>query len=484
MKNTHSDRKTEHDAVVVGSGPNGLAAAAMLADAGLSVIVFEAAHTLGGGMRSAEITLPGFIHDICSTFHPLAAASPYLTRLPLAEHGLEWIVPLFALGHPLPDGSAAIVEHSIEQTAARLGGDREAYTELMAPLVRQWPQLLPDLLGPLHWPSHPVAMLRFGLRGLRSARSLINSRFYHPPSRALFGGMAAHSMLSLDTPVSAAIGLVLGATAHHVGWPMPCGGSQRLTDALASYLTSRGVEFVTGRYIETLGELPPSRLVMLDITPRQFLRLAGKLLRSAYRSRLAAYRYGPGVFKADWALSGPIPFIAKECCQAGVIHIGGTFEEIAESERLVWLGKHSQRPFIILAQQSIFDPARAPKGQHTAWGYCHVPNGSTVDMTAAIETQIERFAPGFRDLILARHIMNSAAMEEYNPNYIGGDINGGLQDIRQLFSRPTSFVSPYRTPIEGVYLCSSSTPPGGGVHGMCGFHAARNALSSTLKIKT
>ncbi len=466
----------KHDAIVVGSGPNGLAAAVQLVHAGLKVLVLEAADTLGGGMRSAELTFPGFVHDICSTLHPLAAASPAFARLQLNDHGLEWIRPPVAVSHPLDDGTAVLLEMSLAATASRLGEDGPAYERLMGPLVKNWSSLLPELLAPLHFPRHPLLLTQFGLQALRSAESLVDAHFTGPQARALFGGIAAHSMLALDTPASAAVGLVLGASAHVEDWPMPRGGAQKLADALVSYLRASGVEFVTNHRVKDLADLPEARVVLLDITPRQFLQIASDSLPQSYRKRMQAYRYGPGVFRVDWALSGPVPWTAEESRRSGVVHIGGTFEEIAASELLVWHGRHPERPYVLLAQQTLFDPTRAPEGHQTLWGYCHVPNGSTVDMTAAIEQQIERFAPGFRDLVLARHTMNSADMEAHNANYVGGDINGGLQDLRQMFRRPVGLFSPYRTPLKGVYLCSSSTPPGGGVHGMCGYHAARRAL--------
>lgn len=466
----------KYDAIIVGSGPNGLAAAAQLAAAGLRVLVLEAAETLGGGMRSAEVTLPGYIHDICSTLHPLAAASPAFAQLPLNDHGLEWIRPPVAVSHPLDDNTAVLLEMSLATTASRLGEDGPAYERLMGPLVKNWSKLLPELLAPVHFPRHPFLLAQFGLQALQSAESLVDAHFTDPRARALFGGIAAHSMLALDAPASAAVGLVLGASAHVEDWPMPRGGAQKLADALVSYLRAAGVEFETDHRVTSLDELAKTKAVLLDITPRQLLRIAGERLPAGYRKRLQKYRYGPGVFKVDWALSGPIPWTAEDCRRSGVVHIGGTFEEVAASELLVWHGRHPERPYVLLAQQTLFDPTRAPEGKHTVWGYCHVPNGSTVDMTEAIERQIERFAPGFHDLVLARHTMNSADMEEHNANYVGGDINGGLQDLKQMFRRPVGLFSPYRTPIKGVYLCSSSTPPGGGIHGMCGYHAARLAL--------
>jgi len=467
--------------IVIGSGPNGLAAGITLARAGCSVLVIEAKDTVGGGTRSARLTLPGFVHDVCSAIHPLAVASPFFCTLPLADHGLEWIHPPAPLAHPLDDGTAVVLEHSIEATGETLGPDANAYRQLMAPLVARWDQLAVDLLGPLPLPPrHPLILARFGLRAIRSARGLANSQFQGERARALFAGMAAHSMLPLEQGLSAAFGLTLGIAGHAVGWPFPHGGSQRIADALASYLRSLGGEIVTGWGVESIDELPPARATLFDVTPRQLLHIAGHRLPRGYRRRLARYRYGPGVFKIDWALDGPIPWKAEACQRAGTVHLGGTLEEIAASERAVWRGEHPEKPFVLLAQHSLFDPTRAPAGKHTAWGYCHVPPSSTFDMTGRIEAQIERFAPGFCDRILARHTMSPARLEQYNPNYIGGDINGGVQDLWQHFTRPAPRLVPYRTPARGLYICSSSTPPGGGVHGMCGYHAARVVLRDGL----
>jgi phytoene dehydrogenase-like protein len=464
-------------AIVVGSGPNGLAAAIALARAGRRVRVLEGQDTLGGGCRSAELTLPGFVHDTCSTVHSLALASPFLSTLPLGEHGLELVHPAVPLAHPLDDGSAVVLERSVEETARALGPDERAYRRLFGPLVRDSESLFREILGPLRPPRHPLVLGRFGLSGIRSAVGLARSRFDGERARALLGGCCAHSMLSLRAPVSAAFGIVLALSAHAVGWPVARGGSQRLADALASHLRSLGGEVETGRPVESLDELPAGAApVLLDVTPRQLLRLAAGRLPDAYRRGLGRYRYGPGVFKLDWALDGPIPWTAPEAARAGTVHLGGTLEEIAASEEAVARGEHPERPFVLLVQATVFDPSRAPGGRHTAWAYCHVPNGSRRDMTAHIEAQVERFAPGFGDLIAARSAMDSAEVERRNPNYVGGDINGGLQDLRQLFTRPMARPIPYSTPLPGVFLCSSSTPPGGGVHGMGGYWAARAAL--------
>ncbi len=464
------------DAIVVGSGPNGLGAAIALARAGLSVRVLEGEDTVGGGARSAELTLPGFVHDVCAAIHPLGVASPFLRSLPLEEHGVEWIQPPAALAHPFDDGTAVIVERSLEGTGATLGGDADRYRRLMEPLVRDADALVEMLLAPLGVPRHPAAMARFSSRAALPATVLARRAFHGERARGLFAGLAAHSMLPLSRLPSAAFGLFLGLLAHSAGWPLARGGTQTIADALASYLRSLGGEVETGRRVGSLGELDGARTVLLDVTPRQFLALAGERLPDRYRRRLARYRYGPGVFKLDWALDGPIPWRAPECARAATVHLGATLAEIAASEQAPSRGAISDRPYVLLAQQSLFDPTRAPGGKHTAWAYCHVPNGSPVDMTGRIEAQVERFAPGFRDLILARSALGPAALEAHNPNYVGGDINGGAADLRQLFARPVARPSPYTTPLPGVFLCSSSTPPGGGVHAMCGFHAAVAAL--------
>jgi phytoene dehydrogenase-like protein len=471
----------EYDAVVVGAGPNGLAAAITLAREGKSVLLVEAADTIGGGTRSAELTLPGFVHDVCSAIHPLAAYSTFFRSLPLHEHGLEWVHPPAPLAHPMDDGSAAVLERSIEESGRTLGKDAEAYRRLVAPLVRDWDRLTGSIMGPLRFPAHPIALARFGVKAILPARLLARAAFRGEQARALFAGMAAHSMLPLDRPPSAAFGLVLAALGHVAGWPVARGGSQMIANALGSYLQSLGGEIVTGQTVISLRDLPPSRAVLLDVTPRQVLRIAGDRLPSGYRRQLSRFRYGPGVFKLDIALDGPIPWKAAECARAGTVHLGGPLDEIVSAERAVAEGKHPLKPFVLLAQQSLFDATRAPEGKHTVWAYCHVPNGSTFDMAERIEAQIERFAPGFRDRILARHAMSSADMQGYNPNYIGGDINGGLQDLRQLFTRPVVRPTPYITPAKGLYICSSSTPPGGGVHGLCGWEAARSALKHSFR---
>jgi len=465
-----------YDATVVGAGPNGLAAAITLARAGWKVQVREAAATIGGGARSAELTLPGFVHDVCSAIHPLSLASPFFRSLPLNEFGLEWIQPSAPLAHPLDDGTAALLERSVEATGATLGLDAEAYRRLMGIILDEWEKIVYEFLGPLRPPRHPLAMMGFGLLAMQSARGLAQRAFRGERARALFAGLAAHAIQPLERPPTAAFGLMLGLLGHAVGWPIAKGGSQKIADALAGYLRSLGGEIVTEARVESVDNLPPARAVLFDVTPRQLLKIAGHRLPAGYRDALGRYRYGPGVFKIDFALSEPIPWKAKECQRAGTVHVGGALAEIAASESAVWKGEHPDRPYVLLAQQSLFDSARAPEEQHTAWAYCHVPHGSTFDVTDRIVAQIERFAPGFRDCILAQRARTAAAMEQYNPNYVGGDINGGVQDFAQLFTRPATCFPPYATPVAGLYLCSSSTPPGGGVHGMCGYFAAQTVL--------
>ena len=470
----------DYDAVVVGSGPNGLAAAITLVRAGCSVLVLEAAETVGGGLRSKPLTLPGFVHDVCAAIHPLARASPFFRSLPLADHGVTWIEPDAALAHPMDDGQALLLERSLQCTGAALGADGNAYVDLMAPLVRHWEPLMNMLLGPLRIPRNPLLLARFGLPGLHSARALAEAKFTGHAARALFAGLAAHAVLPLDKRPTAAFGLVLGILGHAVGWPLVRGGSRRLADAMTSYLTSLGGEIQTNAPVTCVDELPPSRVVLLNVTPRQVIRLAGHRLPNSYRRQLARYRYGPGVFKMDWALDGPIPWRAAACQRAATVHLGGTLEEIADAERDAFNGQNSERPFVILAQPSLFDDTRAPTRQHTAWAYCHVPHGSTFDMSERIESQIERYAPGFRERVLARHVMAPTALEQYNSNYVGGDISGGVQDLRQLFTRPAMRLTPYAMPDRKLFICSASTPPGGGVHGMSGYFAAQAALRRAL----
>jgi phytoene dehydrogenase-like protein len=479
-----SGARSPADAVVVGSGPNGLAAAVTLARAGLSVHVIEGAATPGGGCRTAELTLPGFAHDVCSAVHPLAGASPFFARADLAAYGLKLLTPKVAFAQPLDGGRAAAAQGSVEETAGQLGPDGRAYRQLLEPLVRDFPRTLPDILAPLgrRVPGHPLAMARFGVEGLLPA-SVLARRLRGEEARALLAGAAAHSMRPLTAPLTGAYGLLFLMIAHSCGWPLVEGGSARIIDALVAKLASLGGRVETGRWVTSLDSLPAARAVLLDLTPRQFLALAGDRLPPRERWALASYRYGPGVCKVDWALGGPVPWEAAACREAGTVHVGGTFAEVARGEADVAAGRHPGRPFCLVAQPGVVDPGRAPDGQQTLWGYCHVPPGSDVDMSGRIEAQIERFAPGFRDLILARSVRTAAQLEQYNPNYVGGDIGGGAETLRQTFFRPTPRWNPYRTALPGVYLCSSSTPPGGGVHGMCGDWAARTALADLRRAR-
>ena len=432
---------------------------------------------MGGGLRSAELTLPGFTHDVCSAVHPLALSSPFFRTLPLADFGLEWVQPPAALAHPLDDGTAALLERSLDATAEGLGPGGGDWRRRMAPFVRDWHELSHDVLAsPLRIPRHPLMMARFGLQGLRPATSLAHG-LRGAAARALFAGNAAHSFLPLDAPGTAAFGLLLSVSGHAVGWPIVRGGSQRLADALAAYFRSLGGEIVTSAPVKRLDELAPARLVLLDLAPRQVLRIAGDRLPAGYRRRLERYRYGSAAFKVDWALDGPVPWTAPGCSRAATVHLGGTLEEIAASEAAQAGGTVHDRPFVLFVQPTLFDDSRAPAGRHTAWAYCHVPNGYAPDVSGIIERQVERFAPGFRERILARSILTPAALEQGNANLIGGDISGGTMDLRQVFARPVARPTPYRMPLKGAYLCSASTPPGAGVHGMCGHHAARAALA-------
>jgi phytoene dehydrogenase-like protein len=466
------------DAIVIGSGPNGLAAAIVIAQTGRKVLVFEAEPSLGGGVRSAELTLPGFVHDVCSAVHPFAAISPAFRTMPLAAQGLEWIMPPAMLAHPFDDASAAMVYRSIDETALGFGIDARAYRRLIQPIVAGWAGLEDSVLGPLRIPAHPLALARFGRVALRSAEGVARRTFSTGAGQAVFAGIAAHSMLPLDRLLTAGVALVLGAMTHVAGWVLPRGGAQKVTDALAAHLRSLGGEIVAGAPVHSVDDLPPARAVLCDLSPKPLLRIAGHRFPRWYRRKLERYRYGMGVFKMDWALDAPIPWSAPSCAQAATVHLGGSLAEIAQSERDAWNGRPSERPFVLLSQPTLFDPARAPEGKHIAWAYCHVPAGSDVDMLARIERQIERFAPGFRDRVLARSIMRPSDLERHNANLVGGDIAAGVTDIRQFFTRPTRRT--YSTPVRGLYICSASTPPGVGVHGMCGYFAAHRALAEVL----
>jgi phytoene dehydrogenase-like protein len=471
---------TDYDAIIVGSGPNGLAAAIVLQQAGLSVLLIESRQTIGGGLRTAELTLPGFKHDVCSAIHPMAIGSPFFKTLPLEQFGLEYIQPALALAHPFDSGNVAVLSHSLLQTAKALGVDETAYQKLIAPVVNNWKNIEQDVLAPLHFPRHPQLFAKFGMKALQSAITL-SRRFQTQEAKGLWAGLAAHSILPLSHLSTSAIAIVLTTAAHIHGWPVPKGGSQSIANALAGYFESLGGKIQTGFHVSSLKQLPSAKAVLFDIGPKQLLEIAGHRFTSLYKWQLKRFRYGMGVFKIDWALDGVTPFTAEACRTAGTVHLGNTLEEIATAEKLAWNGQHPEKPFVLFAQQSNFDATRAPAGKHTAWAYCHVPSGSSKDMTEQIEKQVERFAPGFRDRIIGRHSMDTAALESYNPNYFGGDIIGGVTNISQLFTRPALRYSPYRTSAREIYICSASTPPGGGVHGMCGFHAANRALKDISK---
>lgn len=465
----------KYDVIIIGSGPNGFAAAITLQQQGLSTLIVEGADTIGGGMRTKELTLPGFKHDVCSAIHPMAMASPFMRSLPLQEYGLEFIQASYAAAHPLDNGESALLYNSLEETAQDLGIDAHTYKRLILPIINRWETLAPDIMGPLRFPNHPLDLAAFGLQALKPATWTASS-FKTQKAKALWAGMAAHGIQPLSNWATSAIGLVLMAVGNRYGWPIPKGGSQSIADALAAYYLSLGGEIQTEQWVKDVRELPKHHILILNLTPRQVLGLEGLTLHDAYRKQLQNYRYGMGVFKVDWALSDITPFKDGYSQYAATVHLGNTFDEITRNEFAAHKGHIVVRPFVLFAQPSQFDHSRAPEGKHTGWAYCHVPNGSTVDFTAHIENQVERFAPGFKETIIAKSIMNPSDIEAYNPNYIGGDINGGLMDIYQLYTRPTLSLTPYRTSNKNIYIASSSTPPGGGVHGMAGFHAARLIL--------
>lgn len=470
-----------YDAVVIGAGPNGLAAAVTLARAGRSVLVLEAADTVGGGTRTADLTLPGYHHDVCSAVHPLGLVSPFFEALPLQEHGLRWLQPEVPVAHPLDGGTAVAAFRSVDETAEQLGPDGAAYRRLVGHTAETWDRLRDSILGPiLRLPRHPLSLARFGSAGIWPVAWMARRCFKTPAGRAILGGAGAHSILPLDKPFTTSFALLLLALAHKVGWPIPEGGSQAIADALGSYLNSLGGEIQTKRPVTALADLPPSRAVLFDTSPRAMAEIAADRLPASYRRRLARFRHGPGVFKLDYALRAPVPWSAEVCRRAGTVHVGGTLDETILSEQRMSRGEAVTRPFVIVAQPSLIDATRAPAGRHTLWAYCHVPARSERDMTAVIESQIERFAPGFGNQIEARHVYGPAAIEAYNPNYVGGDIAGGAHSGVQLLFRPTRSLRFYRTPAEDIFLCSASTPPGAGVHGMCGYLAAQAALRTTL----
>lgn len=475
--------KAKYDAIVVGSGPNGFSAAITLQREGLSVLLIEGKDVLGGGMRSAELTLPGFLHDVCSAVHPLGADSPVFNQFNLGQFGLEYLTPEYAIAHPFDDGSAIAIQYSIEETAAQLGKDAGNYKRFFSTLVKEWPSIRSAFVGPLHISSYSNARTKFAYYALSSASHFVKHHYNTGAAQSVFAGMAAHSMLPLNKLTTSSMAIVLNILAHVNSWPLPKGGAQQITNALTACFKKMGGEIQTGCMVTSLQQLPASRTVLLDVTPAQLLTIAGDKFSTVYKGQLRRYKYGAGIFKIDWALSQPVPFANAKCSRAATVHIGGSMDEIYNSEAMVSKNQHPEKPFVLFVQPGVVDSSRAPEGNHIAWAYCHVPNGSSIDMTDAIEKQVERFAPGFRDCILARNVMNTHDVETYNPNYIGGDINGGAAIASQLFTRPVLRLSPYRTAAKGVYICSSSTPPGGGVHGICGYYAARRALKDMFKVQ-
>jgi len=464
-----------YDAIVVGSGPNGLAAAIVLLQEGLKVLLIEGKDQVGGGMRTKEVTLPGFHHDICSAIHPLVLSTPFFKSLPLADFGLSYLHPEILAAHPLLESDSVALYSSLEQTADALGVDGIQYKKLIAPLVSHWEDLTADFLGPLKVPKNPVKLAAFGINALQPATWMAKS-FKNPQAKALLGGMAAHSIQPLSNWATSAIGMVLMASGHVAGWPVAKGGSQSLANALLGYFVANGGEFKSGWMVKDINELPQAKAILFDVSPRHLLKIAGNNFSKLYKWQLGRYKYGMGVFKADFALSGPVPWLSEKARKAGTVHLGGSFDEIKKAEDTIWKGGYPDNPYVLVAQQSIVDPTRAPEGKHTLWAYCHVPAGSNLDISDTIIRQVEKYAPGFGELILASTFMNAQDFEAYNPNYIGGDINAGVQDITQIFTRPAMRVSPYRTSAKGVYICSSSTPPGGGVHGMCGVYAGKQVI--------
>jgi phytoene dehydrogenase-like protein len=472
-----------YDAIVIGSGPNGFSAAIELARSGASVCILEASDTVGGGVRSAELTLPGFVHDFCSAVHPLGILSPYFRELPLYDHGLEWMMLPASVAHPLDDEPAVMLYKDLDATGECLAQDARTWKSIFEPLLPKSQELLADILGPLGIPKHPFLMARFGLPGLQSAKGFAHRKFTGDRAQALFAGCAAHSILPMEKPLTAAVGTLFALSGHMEDWPVAKGGSGEISKALASYFESLGGTIVCSTMVKSVNDLPPARVYLFDTDPVQMANIAESVLPAGYANRLRKYRYGPGVFKLDWALNGPIPWTDPNCLEASTVHVGGALDEIATSERACWNEEHSEKPFLILCQQSQFDSTRAPDGKHTGYAYCHVPHGSTVDQTEAIENQIERFAPGFKDIILARHKTTTEDFQAYNPNYVGGVIAGGVADATQIFTRPVARINPYTTPNPRIFICSASTPPGGGVHGMCGYHAAKAALKKLARFE-